>query len=121
MIEYVTKNEETDELELKPISYGIPEHVDRDVLRFPDWSKSTTNITVSNNGTWTAPEDCWISINQSTNNTTGNKDVYINGVLVRRLNLGGAVWYDIFFSGPVRKGDVIRLTGGSGTLAWAPF
>lgn len=25
MIEYVTKNEETDELELKPISYGIPE------------------------------------------------------------------------------------------------
>ena len=53
MIEYVTKNEETDELELKPISYGIPEIASKEDPTALDYENAVIETWILNTQ-WTA-------------------------------------------------------------------
>lgn len=107
MIEYVTKNEETDELELKPISYGIPQDPIKERF-FLDYSKSEI---ITGNDNWTVPADGWVNIRLNTSgNVSGDRAIAINGYDVFRVYFSAGVQATDHYAGPVHKGDIITVT-----------
>lgn len=83
---------------------------------YPDWSRTTAFITIPNNGTWTAPADGWVTLNQY--GTVTSKYIYINDILVARAD-GASVTNS--WAGTVRKGDIFKFTGAQGALSFTPI
>ena len=106
MIEYVTKNEETDELELKPISYGIPEIASKEDPTALDYNKVTIftlPYTVTQRGV--------IVINVGLYNRQSSV-VNINGQQVFFASENNAATTNFPGTFIVTQGDVITHGGG---------
>lgn len=96
----------------------------RSWVGFPNYSSRIQ--TIGTTGTWTASEDCWlVGILGSSSNplTTGNTSLTVGGFEMLRVH------GDHYYSGvaaqwcslcvPVKKGQVIKLTGNNLSIGLA--